>query len=254
MQRNLERNTGRGITGQGSEGRVALLTLPPHSYSAARFLVGNVINLFVAGSHTVAVAIHWHLLHLVNNADTWQARLQREIDDVVGRERQPTWEERNQMPFTMTCIWEMHRWKPSALPGIPRGIIDGDVGLPHNSFRTEPLPHGCLCVYASQPGLAYIRESLEKTLLANLEQEDRLPFHGLPLVMVFAGQGDFLREEGINRAKSLQCPFVDLGGSLDPVRLEQALCALVESIERRAGWLHIYETLPQPRGPGRTCG
>lgn len=124
-------------------------------------------------------------------------------------------------------------------------IIDGDVGLPHNSFRTEPLPHGCLCVYASQPGLEYIRESLEKTLLANLEQEDRLPFHGLPLVMVFAGQGDFLREEGINRAKSLQCPFVDDGGGLDPVRLEQALCALVESIER----LHIYQALPAVAGP-----
>ncbi|KAH9372268.1 hypothetical protein HPB48_003347 [Haemaphysalis longicornis] len=62
-------------------------------------------------------------------------------------------------------------------------IIDGDVGLPHNSFRTEPLPQGCLCVYASQLGLEYIRESLEKTLLANLEQEDRLPFHGLPLVV-----------------------------------------------------------------------
>ncbi|KAH9371488.1 hypothetical protein HPB48_019791 [Haemaphysalis longicornis] len=93
-------------------------------------------------------------------------------------------------------------------------IIDGDVGLPHNLFRTEP--HGCLCVYASQPELKYIRESLEKTLLANLEQEDRLPFHGLPLVMVFAGQGDFMREEGINRAKSLQCPFVDDGGEPGP--------------------------------------
>ncbi|KAH9377976.1 hypothetical protein HPB48_015334 [Haemaphysalis longicornis] len=123
-------------------------------------------------------------------------------------------------------------------------IIDGDVGLPHNLFRTEP--HGCLCVYTSQPELKYIRESLEKTLLANLEQEDRLPFHGLPLVMVFAGQGDCLREEGINRAKSLQCPFVDdNGGGLDPVRLEQALCALVESIER----LHIYQALPAVAGP-----
>ncbi|KAH9366938.1 hypothetical protein HPB48_015060 [Haemaphysalis longicornis] len=63
------------------------------------------------------------------------------------------------------------------------------------------------------------------------------------------GPGDFLREEGINRAKSLQCPFVDVGGGLDPVRLEQALCALVESIERRAGRLHIYQALPAAAGP-----
>ncbi|KAH9375576.1 hypothetical protein HPB48_009428 [Haemaphysalis longicornis] len=128
-------------------------------------------------------------------------------------------------------------------------IIDGDVGLPHNSFRTEPLTHGCQCVYASKTGLEYIRESLEKTLPANLEQGDQLPFHGLPLVMVFAGMGDFQREEGINRAESLQCPFVDVGGRLDPLRLEQALCALVESIERRAGWLHIYQAVPAAAGP-----
>ncbi|KAL3227070.1 hypothetical protein MRX96_024353 [Rhipicephalus microplus] len=91
-------------------------------------------------------------------------------------------------------------------------IVDGDVGLPHNSFRTD-LPHGCLCVYSNQQSLEYIRESLEKTLLANLEQDDRLPFHGLPLVIVYAGPADpSLRQEGINRAKSLQCPFVDVGG------------------------------------------
>uniref|UniRef100_L7M6I5 Rho gtpase-activating protein n=1 Tax=Rhipicephalus pulchellus TaxID=72859 RepID=L7M6I5_RHIPC len=128
-------------------------------------------------------------------------------------------------------------------------IVDGDVGLPHNSFRTD-LPHGCLCVYSSQQSLEYIRESLEKTLLANLEQDDRLPFHGLPLVIVYAGPADpSLRQEGINRAKSLQCPFVDVGG-LDPVRLEQALAALVESIQRRAGRLHIYQSLPPPSDGG----
>ncbi|KAL1483186.1 hypothetical protein MTO96_033370 [Rhipicephalus appendiculatus] len=95
-------------------------------------------------------------------------------------------------------------------------IVDGDVGLPHNSFRTD-LPHGCLCVYSSQQSLEYIRESLEKTLLANLEQDDRLPFHGLPLVIVYAGPADpSLRQEGINRAKSLQCPFRGRRGHCPP--------------------------------------
>ncbi|XP_077499589.1 rho GTPase-activating protein 190 isoform X3 [Amblyomma americanum] len=130
-------------------------------------------------------------------------------------------------------------------------IVDGDAGLPQHAFRTD-LPHGCLCVYSSQQSLEYIRESLEKTLLANLEQDDRLPFHGLPLVMVYAGPADpALRQEGINRAKSLQCPFVDVGG-LDPARLEQALAALVESIQRRAGRLHIYQSLPPPPPEGGT--
>lgn len=68
-------------------------------------------------------------------------------------------------------------------------IIDGDVGLPQNSFRTTNfLPHGCFCVYSSHQSLEYIRESLEKTLLSNLEQDDRLPFHGLPIVILFAAE------------------------------------------------------------------
>lgn len=67
---------------------------------------------------------------------------------------------------------------------------------------------GCFCVYSNHQTLEYIRDSLEKTLLSNLEQEDRLPFHGLPIVILFAADNSinekdliFLREEGQNRAK-----------------------------------------------------
>ena len=35
---------------------------------------------------------------------------------------------------------------------------------------------GCFCVYSDGPSFEYIRESLEKELFSNLEQEDRLPF------------------------------------------------------------------------------
>ncbi|KFM58166.1 hypothetical protein X975_04418, partial [Stegodyphus mimosarum] len=139
-------------------------------------------------------------------------------------------------------------------------IIEGDVGLPQNSFRTSDfLPHGCFCVYSNHQTLEYIRESLEKTLLSNLEQEDRLPFHGLPIVILFAADNSinekdliFLREEGQNRAKSLQCPFLDVsspddssGQRFDVASLVQALQSLIESIQRRAGLLQIYHTLPE---------
>ncbi len=45
---------------------------------------------------------------------------------------------------------------------------------------------GCFCTYSNSSSFEYVRDSLEKTLLSNLEQEDRLPFQGLPLVIVFA--------------------------------------------------------------------
>ena len=47
---------------------------------------------------------------------------------------------------------------------------------------------GCFCTYSNPSSFEYIRDSLEKTLLSNLEQEDRLPFQGLPLVIVFAAE------------------------------------------------------------------
>lgn len=140
-------------------------------------------------------------------------------------------------------------------------IIDGDVNLPQNSFRTlEFLPHGakaffqllttclfpawcrwvvkttinqsfptsfkilfsfnisgCFCIYSSHRTLEYIRDSLEKTLLSNLEQEDRLPFHGLPIVIVFTADSTTnekdlieLRDLGQHRAKRFEASLIDV--------------------------------------------
>ncbi|XP_054161510.1 rho GTPase-activating protein 190-like isoform X4 [Oppia nitens] len=138
-------------------------------------------------------------------------------------------------------------------------IIGGDVDLPQNAFRTVDFsPKGCFCVYSNHQTLEYVRQSLEKTLLSDLEQEDGLPFHGLPIVILFAANSNinekdliFLREEGQNRAKSLQCPFIDVtnfnshssDGRFDTQCLSQALRALIESIQRRADLMQIYQSV-----------
>ena len=100
-------------------------------------------------------------------------------------------------------------------------IIDGDVSLPQNSFRTtEFTPQGCFCVFSNDESFEYIRDSLEKTLLSNLEQEDRLPFQGLPIVIVMAAEPslsetdyEHLKGEGLNLADNLQCPFIEVSQS-----------------------------------------
>lgn len=92
-------------------------------------------------------------------------------------------------------------------------IINGDVSLPHNSFRTADfVPHGSFCVYSNAESFEYIRESLEKTLLSNLEQEDKLPFQGLPIVLMFLQDSYIeekdvikLREEGQSLADRYNC-------------------------------------------------
>lgn len=72
---------------------------------------------------------------------------------------------------------------------------------------------GSFCIYSNEDSFEYIRSSLEKTLLSNLEQEDRLPFQGLPIVIMFVPEAGIdeieaikLREEGQNLAdRYIQC-------------------------------------------------
>ena len=90
-----------------------------------------------------------------------------------------------------------------------------------------------------------------------MEQDDRLPFQGLPLVIVFAASPHLpekellrLKEEGSNLAQSLQCPYLDVSdpqqlasddieSQFAPDRIEEALRALIENIRHRSGLLKI---------------
>jgi p190RhoGAP, pG1 and pG2 domains len=120
---------------------------------------------------------------------------------------------------------------------------------------------GCFCVYSNPESFEYVRDSLEKTLLSNLEQEDRLPFQGLPIVILFScdpsvdeKEAMHLREEGQSLADSLQCPFIDVSVEessvtagdcqrFNSVLISDALRQLVQSIQHRAGFLNIYQSV-----------
>ncbi|KAG8238492.1 hypothetical protein J437_LFUL018422, partial [Ladona fulva] len=104
---------------------------------------------------------------------------------------------------------------------------------------------------------------MEKTLLSNLEQEDRLPFQGLPLVILFVADPSVeekeamcLREEGQSLADSLQCPFIDVsledvapGHRFNASLVGDALRQLIQSIHHRAGFLNIYQSVMECSEP-----
>lgn len=98
----------------------------PSSDFSAGTLIGNIFSLFVAGYATVKETLQWHLMVCASKPDSVQRRIQEEIDRVVGRERTPSWADRNDMPFTMAFLWEMYRWRTVAPLGIPR-IVGEDV-------------------------------------------------------------------------------------------------------------------------------
>ncbi|KAK4312268.1 hypothetical protein Pmani_016281 [Petrolisthes manimaculis] len=143
--------------------------------------------------------------------------------------------------------------------------IDGDVALPQNSFKTpEFTPHGVVCAYSNEASLEYVRESLEKSLVSQLEREESAPTP--PTTVLFAPDPDLdhnasqhLHDEGANLADSLpgslQCTFMDVGPSVgggDGQRFESslvttALRSLITNIQHRNNSLNIYNSAVMPR-------
>ncbi|XP_028025613.1 rho GTPase-activating protein 190 isoform X1 [Bombyx mandarina] len=110
-------------------------------------------------------------------------------------------------------------------------------------------PNGYFCVYQDQESFEYIRACAEKTLLCSLEQEDKLPFQGLPLVVMFVQDEGMdkkelarLQEEGQNLADNLHCSYMEASiGELGTEALtREAVQELVRANRDKASYAHLY--------------
>lgn len=103
-------------------------------------LIGNIFSFFVAGSSTVQETLQWHLLVCADKPDLVQRRIQQEIDQVIGRERAPSWTDHTNMPFTVAVLWEVYRWRTVTPLGIPR------VAGENITFKKHFIPKGTIVV------------------------------------------------------------------------------------------------------------
>lgn len=91
-------------------------------------------------------------------------------------------------------------------------IVDGEM---ETFKRIDFLSSGLVGVYSNVASFEYLKENLEKSLLCNLELDDK--FESLPLVLVYQpedtnsdeGEIELLRREGQQLADVLHCLFVD---------------------------------------------
>ncbi|XP_073958582.1 rho GTPase-activating protein 190 [Choristoneura fumiferana] len=113
-------------------------------------------------------------------------------------------------------------------------------------------PNGYFCVYQDQESFEYIRGCAEKTLLSSLEQEDKLPFQGLPLVVMFVQDEGMdkkelmrLQEEGQNLADNLHCSYME--ASVNELGTEaltsDAIQELIRANREKASYAHLYRDL-----------
>ena len=68
----------------------------------------TISQLFTAGTDTTTQTIRWGLTFLVAYPDI-QARVQQEIDEVVGRDRLPKLSDKPALPYTCATIFEIQR-------------------------------------------------------------------------------------------------------------------------------------------------
>lgn len=54
-------------------------------------------------------------------------RAQAEINDVVGRERLPTFTDREKLPYIGAIVKEVLRWRPAGPMGVPHLTTQDDV-------------------------------------------------------------------------------------------------------------------------------
>ncbi|KAH6937191.1 hypothetical protein HPB50_025837 [Hyalomma asiaticum] len=99
-----------------------------NSHFSLSHLEGSAINLYGAATNGVRTAILWHLYIAASDPDGMQARVQREIDSVIGSEKPVVWEDRHRLPYTMASVLETLRWRITAPIGIHRiAISDTEI-------------------------------------------------------------------------------------------------------------------------------
>uniref|UniRef100_A0A8C1Z0Q2 Cytochrome P450 2J2-like n=1 Tax=Cyprinus carpio TaxID=7962 RepID=A0A8C1Z0Q2_CYPCA len=114
--------------------------------TAAGFDVENLcictLDLFVAGTETTSTTLYWGLLYMIKYPEI-QAKVQEEIDCVVGGSRQPSLSDRDNMPYTNAVIHEIQRIGNIVPLNLARATVEdtqiGKYSIPKGTIVTGYL-------------------------------------------------------------------------------------------------------------------
>ncbi|XP_058820526.1 probable cytochrome P450 303a1 isoform X2 [Topomyia yanbarensis] len=98
----------------------------PESFSQDQ-LLAVCLDMFIAGSETTTKTLGFAFLYLIRQPET-QKNVQREIDEVIGRDRLPTLEDRVNMPYCEAVVYEALRM-----------FMSNTFGIPHRALRDTKL-------------------------------------------------------------------------------------------------------------------
>lgn len=110
-------------------------------------LITTVWDVFSAGTETTSITLKYALLLLLKHPEV-TAKIQEEIERVVGRHRSPCMQDRSRMPYTDAVVHEVQRYIDLVPNSLPHSVTQDTM------FREYLLPKGT-AVYVSLTSLLH---------------------------------------------------------------------------------------------------
>ncbi|XP_054165701.1 uncharacterized protein LOC128963227 [Oppia nitens] len=110
----------------------------PKTSFTRKQLLGNVVNLFGAGTSTTTTIMEWSLVVLATYPDI-QSKIRSEIDNIIGRDKTPQYAHRNQMPYLQAFINEVMRFRSIVPINLPRITSEDTVICGHKIAKGTQL-------------------------------------------------------------------------------------------------------------------
>ncbi|KAK7462289.1 hypothetical protein VKT23_007889 [Stygiomarasmius scandens] len=98
--------------------------------------------LYTAGHETTATTLMWFIFAMILHPHI-QQRAQRELDQVVGQSRLPSFADAKHLPYVQAILKEILRWRPAIPFGVPHAIEEDDY------YEGYYIPKGSICIASS---------------------------------------------------------------------------------------------------------